>query len=180
MLNDLLFVAGVNYYDLLCIGNGNVTAQKYKIKNEIKNLTEKIMTIEEYSALMGYGEICEWTEYVTADTLYMALEDMDKQTFCREYKKIAGSPLVQLISSAVRKSGKVSEDASAQNRHTAFSLLRQAARLRRGIVSKEDMAECLDGMAMRLIDRKSVIRHKIANNFQLTEDDLKYITDNLE
>ena len=138
------------------------------------------MTIEEYSTLMGYEKICEWTEFATAETLYMVLEDMDKQTFCREYKKIAGSPLVQLLASAVRKTELESENASAQNKRTAFSLLRQAARLRGGIVSKEDMAESLDGMAMSLIDRKSCIRHKIANNLQLTENDLKYITDNLE
>lgn len=41
MLNDLLFVAGVNYYDLLCVGFDNEHAQSYEIANEIKKLTEK-------------------------------------------------------------------------------------------------------------------------------------------
>ena len=40
-------IATVNYFDLLCIGFDNEHAQSYEIANNIKNLTENIMTTEQ-------------------------------------------------------------------------------------------------------------------------------------
>ena len=62
------------------------------------------MTIQEYSTLMGYEETCEMAEYETANFIYMMAGEMDKQTFCKEYKEVGSSPLILTLAEAANSS----------------------------------------------------------------------------
>ena len=84
------------------------------------------MTIEEYSTLMGYEKTCEMAEYETANFIYMMAGDMDKQTFCKEYKEVGSSPLVLALAEAANSREIAYRDKEAKERQTAHALLREA------------------------------------------------------
>ena len=49
---------------------------------------------------MGYERDCSFEEYQQANFIYMMAGDMDKQAFCKEYKKAGHSPLVLELAKA--------------------------------------------------------------------------------
>ncbi len=140
------------------------------------------MTIEEYSTLMGYQETCTMEEYTEANMTYMMAGNMDKQTFCREYKKISSSPLLRELAHAANSRDVAYRDKETKERQTAHALLRQGDRLRVEAVeaaTMEEAADTIDFIAAKLIGRKDCIRWKLEKGFKLSEEDNEYIKDNL-
>ena len=135
------------------------------------------MTIQEYSTLMGYEDTCEMAEYQTADFIYMMAGEMDKQTFCKEYKEVGSSPLVLTLAEAANSKGAAYRDKVAKERSTAHALLREADEIRAG--GMEESADQIDKIAACLIGRKECIKWKLHKGFTLSETDNEYITDNL-
>lgn len=135
------------------------------------------MTIEEYSTLMGYEKTCEMAEYETANFIYMMAGDMDKQTFCKEYKEVGSSPLVLALAEAANSREIAYRDKEAKERQTAHALLREADAVR--AAGHDDEADAIDKIAATLIGRKDCIKWKLHKGFALSETDNEYITDNL-
>lgn len=135
------------------------------------------MTIEEYSTLMGYEKTCPMAEYETADFIYMMAGDMDKQTFCKEYKKIGSSPLVLALAEAANESQKAFRDKQKKEQNAAQGLLRKADAVR--AAGLDDEAGQIDKIAASLIGRKDCIKWKLAHGFSLNYADKDYIIDNL-
>ncbi len=141
------------------------------------------MTIEEYSTLMGYQETCTMEEYTEANMTYMMAGNMDKQTFCREYKKISSSPLLRELAHAANSRDVAYRDKETKERQTAHALLRQGDNLRVEAVAAatmEEAADAIDTIAAKLIGRKDCIRWKLEKGFKLSETDNEYIKDNLK
>lgn len=135
------------------------------------------MTIEEYSTLMGYEGICTMKEYETADFIYMMAGNMDKQTFCQEYKKTKGSSLVRTLADAANSREIAYRDKEVKERQTAHALLREADEIREG--GMDCSADAIDKIAAKLIGRKDCIKWKLHKGFALSETDNEYITDNI-
>ena len=137
------------------------------------------MTIEEYSTLMGYEETCEMAEYETADFIYMMAGNMDKQTFCRNYKKSGEcTELILVLADTAKNKDITLRKHLAKERQIAHAILREADTVRS--TGLEESAEQLDRMAANLIGRKDCITWKLHKGFALSEDDNEYIKDNLK
>lgn len=138
------------------------------------------MTIEEYSTLMGYEKTCGMEEFNTAESIYMTAGEMDKQTFCEEYKKVGASPLIMTLAENAINWRKAYKDAIARERATARYLILKADRIRQDPVGlHESSASGIEKRAYDLIGWKDSIQWKLANDIKLSEDDREYITDNL-
>ena len=135
------------------------------------------MTIEEYSTLMGYEETCEFAEYETANFIYMMAGEMDKQTFCKEYKEVGQSPLVLTLAEAANSREIAYRDKETKERQTAHALLREADAVR--AAGYDDEADQIDKIAASFIGRKDCIKWKLNKGFSLSDTDHEYITDNL-
>lgn len=135
------------------------------------------MTIEEYSTLMGYTETCEMAEYETANFVYMMAGDMDKQSFCKEYKEVGCSPLILALAEAANKVGMAYRTLQGKERDVAHAILRQADGIR--IDGYDEAADQLDKIAAKQIGRKDCIKWKLNKGYRLSETDNEYITDNL-
>lgn len=135
------------------------------------------MTIQEYSTLMGYEETCSMEEYETGNFIYMMAGDIDKQTFCKEYKEVESSPLVLALAEVSNGFQKAYRDKETKERQTAHALLREADEIREG--GMEASADAIDKIAATLIGRKDCIKWKLHKGFALSETDNEYITDNL-
>lgn len=135
------------------------------------------MTIEEYSTLMGYEETCEFAEYETANFIYMMAGEMDKQTFCKEYKEVGQSPLVLTLAEAANSREIAYRDKETKERQTAHALLREADEVRTG--GMDDSADALDRIAAKMIGTRDCIAWKLNKGYELSESDKEYIKDNL-
>lgn len=140
------------------------------------------MTIQEYSNLMGYKELCTMEEYTEANLAYMMAGEMDKQTFCREYKKIGSSPLVRALALYANSKEVNCCALEAKQRQTALKLVGEAFDIRRihDVEGAEVSAEAIDELAAQLIGRKDCIKHKLAKGYTLGQGDNDYIQDNLK
>lgn len=135
------------------------------------------MTIEEYSTLMGYEETCPMAEYEKANFIYMMAGNMDKQTFCKEYKKVGSSPLVLTLADVSNDFQKAYRDKQTKGTDTAHTLLIIADGVREN--GLKTSADRLDKLAAIIISRKECIKWKLSKGLALSETDNEYITDNL-
>lgn len=125
-------------------------------------------------------------EYVEANAMYMAAGDIDKDVFCREWKKICMSPLVQgLYDTAYQKSKKVDELELLHKE--AQEIVSDAAdamlEIEKGLLNGrtiEHTAAVLDRKAWWLVGAKEVVLRKIKMGMPLKERDMNYITEHLK
>lgn len=127
------------------------------------------------------------SEFVEVNAMYMlAGDDMDKDTFCREWKKIGNSPLVRgLYETAYQKGKRVMELDAVQKEcqgiinDTADSLLE----IGKGVLdgkTAENTIEELERKAWFLVGRKEVIKRKARMQIPFSEEDIEYINNNLK
>ena len=136
------------------------------------------MTQQEFESRTGMTVTAE--EYAKIESLYMSAGNIDKDTFCKEYKKVANSQMVQELQLNIRitenkvKNLQIELDA-AKNRENDMAnfLMEQAQKL--GI---SDLRE----KAIELIGIKEYLRRKLASGTPLWDADreaLKEILDNI-
>ncbi|MGN0207585.1 MAG: hypothetical protein ACI4BC_10100 [Muribaculaceae bacterium] len=135
------------------------------------------MTIEEYSTLMGYTETCEFAEYETANFIYLMAGDMDKQTFCKEYKKVGSSPIVMTLAEAANSRDRIYREKNIEERQSAHALLREADEIREN--GMEASADAIDNIAAKFLGRNECIKWKLNKGYTLSETDKEFITKNL-
>lgn len=127
------------------------------------------------------------SEFVEVNAMYMlAGDDMDKDTFCREWKKISNSPLVRgLYETAYQKGKRVMELDEVQKEcqgiinDTADSLLE----IGKGVLdgkTAENTIEELERKAWFLVGRKEVIKRKARMQIPFSEEEIEYINNNLK
>jgi len=135
------------------------------------------MTIEEYSTRMGYLGFPSDEEYVKANLAYMMAGNMDKDEFCKDYRKHKDSVIIATLADAANSRDIAYRDKQTKERQTAHALLREADEIRQG--GMEASADAIDKIAATLIGRKDCIKWKLHKGFALSETDNEYITDNL-
>lgn len=134
------------------------------------------MTREEFNSLTGLN-VTE-NEFDGINDMYMAAGEMDKATFCKEYKQHGESRLVaellegfQLEQEEVDKAYQYMHKRNEERDQLVDFLLEQ---------SQELSSTALQKKAIDMIGHTYVIRRKIKLGLPLCELDLEYIIKNLE
>lgn len=113
--------------------------------------------------------------------VYMAAEELDKQTFCEEYKKCGDSPLVKSLYNTThyqnnRINGLISElnTANSKTASMAHELILKSITM--GCPEMYNIAQCYIGV-------QAAIEYKLQNELPLTTEDYKWLhkrlTDNM-
>ena len=124
------------------------------------------MNQQEFIERTGYTPATS-DEYKRIEAMYMAAGDMDKDEFCREWKKMHDNPLFRKVYEQLELvSYMYNKQESVINK--AFEMVLDKA-------NEVDAHEDFDEIACVLKLRKSVIRYKLTHNYELTEDDKEYI-----
>lgn len=138
------------------------------------------MTQKEFTERTGLTPTAE--EFATIHRIYMACPSLDKDEFCRDYKKHGNSRIVEEMLDAV-----IVEERKADNIFAKLTDLEQATNNH-----NLEMAEFLLGKAaayddpdfeskaLDLIPRNTAILIKMKNGYPMTADDIAYIARNLK
>lgn len=127
------------------------------------------MTKQEFEE--RYGSEVSNEVFNNINDLYMGADDMDKDTFVKDYKKHEESMLLLTYFYKAQKQEKVINNLKQQLSEFADKILYHAS---------ENMDETLLNEVEGLLGKKKFILRKIAMNIQLTNDDLKYVAENLK
>lgn len=128
------------------------------------------MTKQEFEE--RYGREVSDEMFDNINELYMGADaDMDKDTFVEDYKKHEESMLLQWYFAKAQKQEKVIDNLKQQLDEFADKVLYHAS---------ESMDETILNDVEGLLGKKKFILHKIAMSIQLTNDDLKYVSENLK
>lgn len=127
------------------------------------------MTKQEFEE--RYGRKVSQELFDNINDLYMEADDMDKDTFVKEYKKHEESMLLQIIFSKEQAQKAVIDNLRQQLSEFVDKVLYDAS---------ENMNETLLSAVEDLIGKKKFILRKIAMHIQLTNDDLDYVKMNLK
>lgn len=126
------------------------------------------MTQKEFTDRTGLTPTYE--EYQSIESMYMASGEMDKDEFCREYKKIGGSRLLsELYHTVSVLKGQLDEREN------------QVVRLAEVLIGKAHSYNDTDfhKEAVKLIGQKDVAILTLSMGLPLWEEDIEYIKNNL-
>lgn len=108
-------------------------------------------------------------EYEAIEALYMAAGEMDKDEFCKEYKKHGTSRLVsvlfketKVLKGQLEEANNIIEDLREQKSQMLDFLIEQAEKW-----SASDLRE----KAIKILGAKEYLRRKVENGFNLWESD---------
>jgi hypothetical protein len=124
-------------------------------------------------------------EYVEANAMYMAAGDIDKDTFCREWKQIGESPLVKgLFDTAYNLNQALQEHKLMLNE--CREMLSDAAdgilEICNGLLDGETVEHTTQELTKKawwLVGQKEVTKRRIQNGYQLDDKDRETIINNL-
>lgn len=138
------------------------------------------MTHQEFIDRTGLTPTAE--EFATIHRIYMVCATLDKDEFCRDYKKHGMSRIVAQLLDAL-----IGEERKADAAFERMTAVEQAANTR-----NLDMAVFLLGKAaayddpdfeyeaLKLVSRSTAIFIKVKNGYPMTADDIDYIANNLK
>lgn len=137
------------------------------------------MTQKEFTDRTGLTPTAE--EFATIHRIYMACATLDKDEFCRDYKKHGMSRIVaQLLDALINEERKA--DASFEKmtavEHTANTRNLDMAVFLLGKAAAYDDPD-LEHEALKLVSRSTAIIIKIKNGYPLNSDDFEYLANNL-
>lgn len=138
------------------------------------------MTHQEFIDRTGLTPTTE--EFATIHRIYMACATLDKDEFCRDYKKHGMSRIItELLDNIISEERKVDSiytqytelehKTNEDNLKLAQFLLGKAAAYNDPDLERE---------ALQLVSRNTAILIKIKEGYQLTDDDFAYIANNLK
>lgn len=134
------------------------------------------MTLQEFNQLTGLN--ATENEFENINEMYMAAGEMDKATFCKEYKQHGKSQLAAELMEAFRL--------EQEEVDKAYEYMHKRNKERDQLVdflleqSQELGSTALQKKAIDMIGHTYVIRRKIELGLTLCELDLEYISKNLE
>ena len=126
-------------------------------------------------------------EYVEANAMYMAAGDIDKDEFCREWKRIGESPLLKgmfdtayNLNQAMQEHKLMLNETREMLSDAADAMLDIEAMLPAGETSGTVAAE-LEKKALWLLgSKKQLVLRKLAKGIALCEEDVEYINNHLK
>lgn len=127
------------------------------------------MTKQEFEE--RYGREISDQMFDTINELYEGAEDMDKDTFVRDYKEHEESQLLGIYFNKAQKQENVIKNLKQQIASLVDTLIEKG--------SEYDDEEILD-TAETAIGKKNVVLRKIALKIELEDDDLDYIKEHLK
>lgn len=114
-------------------------------------------------------------EYETIEALYMAAGEMDKDEFCKEYKKHGASRLVRILfketkvlKGQLEEANNIIEDLHEQKSQMLDFLVEQAEKW-----SASDLRE----KAIKILGAKEYLRRKVEKGFNLWESDRQLLVE---
>lgn len=126
------------------------------------------MTKQEFET--RYGKEVSGQIFDIVNELYEGADDMDKDTFVRDYKEHEECKLLGIYFNKAQKQEKVITNLKQQIASLVDTLIEKG--------SEWDDREALDAAEMS-IGKKNVILRKIVLNIELEDDDLDYIKEHL-
>lgn len=127
------------------------------------------MTKQEFES--RYGKEVSEPVFIKINALYMgAGDDIDKDTFVKDYKKHEESILLNAYYNKARAQGKAIRNLKTQIAYLVDTIIKKGS---------ENLDEEMLTVAEEAIGKKNVILRKIALRIELTDDDLEYVKDNL-
>lgn len=128
-------------------------------------------------------------EHIEANAMYMSAGDIDKDVFCREWKKMCMSPLVQGLFNTAYQNGKKVEELEQLHKEN-MEIVSNAAdamlEIEHGLLDGETAEHTsravglLERKAMWLVGAKEVVLRKIKMGMPLGEKDMTYIAEHLK
>ena len=138
------------------------------------------MTQQEFTNRTGLTPSTE--EFATIHRIYMACATLDKDEFCRDYKKHGMSRIITELLDNI-----ISEERKVDNIYTQYTDLEHKTndgnlKLAQFLLGKAAAYNDPDfeDEALKLISRSTAILIKIKDGYQLTDDDFAYIAKNLK
>lgn len=132
------------------------------------------MLQNEFEKLMG--EVVSTEEYIQANAMYMFVDDIDKEQFVKQYKKIRGVPLVKELFNMAK--------IYKNENHKLHEKLDDAIELLLDIGSDpnidQEWVDLIDKRAEMLLDRKTIITKKCSKGYVLTSGQLDYVVQHLQ
>lgn len=138
------------------------------------------MTHQEFIDSTGLTPTAE--EFATIHRIYMACATLDKDEFCRDYKKHGMSRIITELLDKI-----IFEERKVDNIYTQYTELEHKTyegnlKLAQFLLGKAAAYNDPDfeDEALKLISRNTAILIKIKEGYQLTDDDFAYIANNLK
>lgn len=138
------------------------------------------MTQQDFTNRTGLTPSTE--EFATIHRIYMACATLDKDEFCRDYKKHGMSRIITELLDNI-----ISEERKVDNIYTQYTELEHKTnennlKLAQFLLGKAAAYNDPDfeDEALKLISRSTAILIKIKDGYQLTDDDFAYIAKNLK
>lgn len=138
------------------------------------------MTQQDFTNRTGLTPSTE--EFATIHRIYMACATLDKDEFCRDYKKHGMSRIITELLDNI-----ISEERKVDNIYTQYTDLEHKTndgnlKLAQFLLGKAAAYNDPDfeDEALKLISRSTAILIKIKDGYQLTDDDFAYIAKNLK
>lgn len=125
------------------------------------------MTQKEFEERTGMNPTEE--EFKFINNLYINCS-MEKDEFCNEYKKVAGSKLLSEIQTNLEASQEAIRITTEKEKHIADFLISKSR-----VYSDTDFRK----MAERLVGEKEVVTRTLEMGIQLWEEDIEYIKSKL-
>ncbi|WP_297627931.1 hypothetical protein [uncultured Rikenella sp.] len=134
------------------------------------------MTLQEFSERTGLMPTVE--EYRLIENMYMTAGNMDKDTFCRDYKKHAGS----MILAELLRQVKIREEQLAERKEELKECRVKGSKIAFLLVEQSSMYPELKlcNLAAEMVGYKEVVRYKIERGLPLEEVDKEYIIGKLK
>lgn len=126
------------------------------------------MTKQEFTERTGI--IVPDAEYSGIEAMYMAAGDMDKDDFCREYKKCGKSSLPEKLTERIERLEDRIKDLLSRNSSMLDIIIDMAS---------EEYDSSLYEKAVRLAGQKEVTLRKVRGGYELNEADIRFIEDNI-
>lgn len=118
-------------------------------------------------------------EYEKIEKLYMNSGNIDKDTFCKEYKKIASSEIVKELQMSLR----IAENKIQQKDTQIAAYKRDLDGAAKFIMEAEEYgckSEAARGKAIELLGQKDYLTRKLQRGYKLTEADRKILAEMME
>ncbi len=129
------------------------------------------MTQREYENLIGKTVTAE--EFEAANALYMSAGDMDKETFCADWKEHCGSAILKELCNVVPQLEAANEKLQGQRAESHDTKETVGKFLARKAEEYQDRE--MERMAEELLGTKGLIEYKLKNGYKLYPRDINLI-----
>lgn len=139
------------------------------------------MLQKEFEERMGHSVSDQ--EYLEANAMYEIADDMDKDEFCKEYKKYGKSKLMGCLADKVYRQQKALQNLEVANKELLKIKRETAEHILKVSVSEdatEPVCEELEQLAWWLVGMKEIVKMKARMLISYSKREIEYIDEHLE